>query len=110
MGLLKAERKDARQAEKYIKAALKADPQMAQAAYNLCIITSKDSLEEAIGFCRKASELRPDDPRYAFTLAYYLNQKGSTDDALRTLNAIIEKYPQYKDAQMLRDEISANKK
>jgi len=110
MGLLKAERKDARQAEKYIKAALKADPQMAQAAYNLCIITSKDSLEEAIGFCRKASELRPDDPRYAFTLAYYLNQKGSTDDALRTLNAIIEKYPQYKDAQMLRDEISAKKK
>ena len=110
MGLLKAEQKNAKQAEKYLKAALKADPQMAQAAYNLCIITSKDRLEEAISFCGKASELRPDDPRYAFTLAYYLNQKGSTDDALRTLNAIIEKYPQYKDAQMLRDEISAKKK
>ena len=110
MGLLKAEQKDAKQAEKYLKAALKADPQMAQAAYNLCIITSKDRLDEAISFCRKASELRPDDPRYAFTLAYYLNQKGDTDEALRTLNAIIEKYPQYKDAQMLRDEISAKKK
>jgi tetratricopeptide (TPR) repeat protein len=110
MGLLKAEQKDAKQAEKYLKAALKADPQMAQAAYNLCIITSKDRLEEAISFCGKASELRPDDPRYAFTLAYYLNQKGDTDEALRTLNAIIEKYPQYKDAQMLRDEISAKKK
>jgi tetratricopeptide (TPR) repeat protein len=110
IGLLKAEQSDAKQAEKYLKDALKADPQMAQAAYNLCIITSKDRMEEAIGFCRKASELRPDDPRYAFTLAYYRNQKGDTDEALRTLNAIIEKYPQYKDAQMLRDEISAKKK
>jgi len=110
VGLLKAEQNDLKGAEEYLKAALKADPQMAQAAYNLCVITAKDSLEEAIGFCRKASKLRPDDPRYAFTLAYYLNQKGAADDALRTLNAILEKYPSYKDAQMLRDEISAKKK
>ena len=82
---------------------------MAQAAYNLCIITSKDRLEEAVDFCQKASRLRPDDPKYAFTLAYYLNQKGDSEEAVRTLNAIIEKYPTYRDAQMLRDEISAKK-
>jgi tetratricopeptide (TPR) repeat protein len=110
MGLLKAEQNDTKQAEKYLRVTLKADPQMAQAAYNLCIITSKDRLDEAIGFCRKASELRPDDPRYTFTLAYYLNQKGDTEQALKTLDAIIEKHPQYRDAQLLRGEIASKKK
>ena len=45
MGLLKAEQNDLKGAEKYLKAALKADPQMAQAAYNLCVITSKDRID-----------------------------------------------------------------
>jgi len=110
MGLLKAEQNDLKQAEKYLRAALKADPQMAQAAYNLCVLISKDRMDEAVSLCKKAAELRPDEPGYAFTLAFYLDQKGDTDEALRILDAVIEKYPQYKDAQMLRDQISAQKK
>jgi tetratricopeptide (TPR) repeat protein len=106
MGLLKAEQKDMKGAEKYLKAALKADPQMAQAAYNLCVITSKDRINEAVTWCRKAAELRPQEPRYAYTLAFYLNQKGDRDEAIRTLKAIIEKYPGYKDAEMLLKDIS----
>jgi len=31
---------------------------MAQAAYKLSVILSKDRLEEAVGFCRQAAELR----------------------------------------------------
>jgi len=106
MGLLKAEQKDMKGAEKYLKAALKADPQMAQAAYNLCVITSKDRINEAVTWCRRAAELRPQDPKYAYTLAFYLNQKGERDEAVRTLKAITEKYPGYKDAEMLLKEIS----
>jgi Flp pilus assembly protein TadD len=106
MGLLKAEQKDMKGAEKYLKAALKADPQMAQAAYNLCIITAKDRISEAVDWCRKSSDLRPQDPKYAYTLAFYLNQKGERDEAVRTLKAITEKYPGYKDAEMLLKEIS----
>jgi tetratricopeptide (TPR) repeat protein len=106
MGLLKAEQKDMKGAEKYLKAALKADPQMAQAAYNLCVITSKDRINEAVTWCRKAAELRPQEPTYAYTLAFYLNQKGDRDEAIRTLKAIIEKYPGYKDAEMLLKDIS----
>jgi tetratricopeptide (TPR) repeat protein len=105
MGLLKAEKKELKQAEKYLKQAIKSDPQMAQAAYNLCIITAKDRISEAVTWCRQASELRPSDPRYAFTLAFYLNQKGDKDEAVRTLKGIIEKYPQYKDAGMLLKDI-----
>jgi len=80
-------------AERYLKAALKYDPQMAQAAYNLCILLSKDRLEGAVRYCRKASELRPDDPKYAYTLAFFLHRKGETAEAVRTLKAITEKHP-----------------
>jgi Flp pilus assembly protein TadD len=106
MGLLKAEKKEIQSAENYLKKALKADPQMAQAAYNLCIITAKDRIGEAVTWCKKASDLRPQEPKYAYTLAFYLNQKGDTDEAIRTLRAIIEKYPGYKDAEMLLKVIS----
>jgi Flp pilus assembly protein TadD len=106
MGLLKAEKNELKAAENHLKKALKADPQMAQAAYNLCIITAKDRIGEAVTWCRKASDLRPQEPKYTFTLAFYLNQKGDRDEAIRTLKTIIEKYPQYKDAEMLLKEIS----
>jgi tetratricopeptide (TPR) repeat protein len=106
MGLLKAEKSDPKQAEKYLKKALKADPQMAQAAYNLCILTGSDRINEAVTWCRKASDLRPQDPKYAYTLAYYLSQKGDKAEAVRILKPIVEKYPQYKDAEMLLKEIS----
>ena len=76
LGLLKAEENDLTAAEKHLKAALKADPQMAQAAYNLCVILSKDRPDEAVDFCRKAAEIRPDQPRYAYTLAFFHQQKG----------------------------------
>jgi tetratricopeptide (TPR) repeat protein len=105
MGLVKAEKKDLQAAEKYLKLAFKFDPQMAQAAYNLCIITAKDRINEAVTWCRKASDLRPQDPKYAYTLAFYLNQKGEKAEAIRILKPIVEKYPKYKDAEMLLKDI-----
>jgi len=101
MGLLKAEQNDQRGAEKYLKAALKADPQMPQAAYNLCVITSKDRINEAVTYCKKAVDLRPHEPRYAYTLAFYQLQKGDEKDAIKTLEALIEKQPAYADAYLL---------
>jgi tetratricopeptide (TPR) repeat protein len=106
MGLLKAEKNEPKQAEKYLKNSFKADPQMAQAAYNLCIITAKDRINEAVTWCRKAADLRPQEPKYAFTLAFYLNQKGEKAEAVRILNALVEKYSGYKDAEMLLKEMS----
>ncbi len=106
MGLLKAEKNDPKSAEKYLKKAFNADPQMAQAAYNLCIITAKDRISEAVNWCRKASDLRPQEPKYAYTLAFYLNQKGEKDEAIKILKELVEKHPQYKDAEMLLKEIS----
>jgi hypothetical protein len=33
--------------------------------------------------------------------AFYLNQKGETDEAVRILKGLVETYPRYKDAEML---------
>jgi len=101
MGLLKAELNDLKGAEKYLTAALKLDPQMAQAAYNLCVITSKDRLGEAVTYCKMAADLRPQEPRYAYTLAFYQLQKGDEKEAGKTLEALVEKQPAYGDAYLL---------
>ncbi len=101
MGLLKAEAGDPAAAEKHLRAALKADPQMAQAAYNLCVILSKERSDEAVEFCRKAAEIRPDQPRYSYTLAFFHQQKGDLAGAAGVLNGLITRYPAYADAYVL---------
>jgi tetratricopeptide (TPR) repeat protein len=110
LGLLMAELGRMEDAEHALMTAFMTDPQMAPAAYNICIILAKDRIDEAIGFCKKASEIRPDEPKYAYTLAFYLYLKGEKDEAARTLKAIIEKHPGYKDAEMLLGEITKKEK
>jgi predicted Zn-dependent protease len=101
MGLLKAEENDLVTAEKRLRAALKADPHMAQAAYNLCIILSKDRLDEAIDFCSKAAEIRPDQPKYAYTLAFFRRRNGDVSGAADILEGLINRRPTYPEAYML---------
>jgi tetratricopeptide (TPR) repeat protein len=101
LGLLKAEANDPVAAEKHLRAALKADPQMAQAAYNLCVILSKDRLDEAVVFCRKAAEIRPDQPRYAYTLAFYQQQQGDLPAAAKVLEELTVKNPDFANAYFL---------
>ncbi|HIJ76480.1 MAG TPA: tetratricopeptide repeat protein [Deltaproteobacteria bacterium] len=105
MGLRKAEENDSAGAEMHLRAALKADPQMAQAAYNLCVVLSRDHLNEAVGFCRQAAELRRDMPKYAYTLAFFQQQTGDTAGATAALDDLIARYPAYVDAYLLLGEI-----
>ena len=101
MGLVKAEKNETGQAEKYLRQAIKVDPQMAQAAFNLCVLLSKDRLDEAVTWCKKAVDLRPAEPRYAYTLAFFEQQKGDTDSAIKTLDALIARQPAHFDAYLL---------
>jgi tetratricopeptide (TPR) repeat protein/cytochrome c556 len=105
MGLLKAEQGDKKSAETYLRQAWKADPQMGQAAYNLCIILSESKPDEAIGWCRKASEASPSNPKFAYSLAYYERKKGDTEAAVGTLRNLIARNPDYPDAYVLLGEI-----
>jgi tetratricopeptide (TPR) repeat protein len=101
MGLLKAETQDFVEAERHLRAALQADPAMPEAAYNLGVLLARDRLAEAIAYCRKATELQPGNLRYAYTLAFYLNQGGKTDEALRQLRALVARHPENPDAWAL---------
>ena len=85
MGLLKAEQGDRKSAERYLRQAWRADPKMGQAAYNLCVILSESKPDEAVEWCRKASEASPSNPKYAYSLAFYERKKGDTEAAIRTL-------------------------
>jgi tetratricopeptide (TPR) repeat protein len=105
MGLLKAEQGDRKGAERYLRQAWKADPKMSQAAYNLCVILSESKPEEAIGWCRKATEASPANPKFAYSLAFYERKKGDTAAAIGTLRNLIARNPDYPDAYVLLGEI-----
>jgi Tfp pilus assembly protein PilF len=105
MGLLKAEQNQPKEAERYLRAAYKADPQMAAAAYNLCVLTAEDRMDEAITWCRKAAEVRPQDPKYAFALAFYQHRKGDAHGAITTLQNLVKQRPGYVNAYFLLAEI-----
>ena len=101
MGLLKAELDDLAGAEKHLRVALKSDPRMARAAYNLCMIISRDRPDEALGFCRQATDLQPMEPGYAYMLALLQFQKGDGSSAAGLLEALITRQPSYADSYLL---------
>jgi Tfp pilus assembly protein PilF len=101
MGLLNAEQNQPKEAERYLRAAFKADPQMAAAAYNLCVLTAQDRMDEAVTWCRKAVELRPQEPKYAYTLAFYQRQKGDVQGAITTLQNLVKQRPGYVEGYFL---------
>jgi len=105
LGLLKAEQNDLSAAERHLRAAIQLDPQLAAAAYNLGVLTARDHPEEGLTWCRKAAELRPDEPKYAYTLAFFQRQQGLPKDAIRTLEGILRWQPRYFDAFFLLAEI-----
>lgn len=105
LGLVKAELGDIGAAEMNLKAAFTTDPQLAGAAYNLCIIAAKDRPAESLDWCKKAVTLRPQEPKYASTLAFYQQQGGDSAAAVTTLVALVSRVPTYPDAYLLLGEI-----
>ncbi len=93
LGLLLAERGDAAGAEREFREALKADPHLDVAAVNLGVLLWTKDPEEAIAWCRKALDLRPADPRHAFTLAFYLAERGNTREAMEILEEVVRRKP-----------------
>ena len=78
---------------------------MAPAAYNLCILTAKDRPEEALSWCRKAAELNPQEPKYAYTLAFYQKEQEDLKGAAATLQDLLAQRPGFVDGYLLLAEI-----
>jgi len=101
LGMLLGEMGKEKEAEKEFRAAAKADPKSAQAAYNLCVVTSKDRVDEALTWCRKATSLRPEEPRYGYTYAFILDRKGDTAKAIPVLRKIVDRNQPYAPAYVM---------
>ena len=105
LGLLRAEQKRVKEAEKELREAFRLDPKMAPAAYNLCILTTKDRPAEALSWCRKAAELHPQEPKYAYTLAFYQKEQKDLQGAEATLKDLLAQRPGFVDGHLLLAEI-----
>ncbi len=105
LGLLLGELNRKAEAKKALATALETDPEMAAAAYNLCVLESGQSLTRAVGYCRKAAELRPDDARYGYTLGFYQFRARDTFGAVQTLERVITQHPTYMDAYGLLSQV-----
>ena len=105
LGLLLGEEGRFDEAEQLLRNALKADPNMAAAAYNLGVILARKNVAASVVWCKKAHELRPGDPKYAYTLAFYLRQKGDAEGAVKLLREVVRSEPLYWDTYLLLGEI-----
>ena len=101
LGLLLAERGDRAGAEAMLRAALRADPGLAPAAFNLAVIVGERKPAEAVPLARQAAGLRPDDARYAWTLAYFQARAGDRKGAASTLRALLAVHPEHAEARAL---------
>ncbi len=101
LGLLLGGQGRVREAQEALRAALRADPELAVAAYNLAVMLAEINLEEALEFSRRAADLNPSEPRYAYTLAFFLRQAEQSGEAMTTLEETVRGHPAYADAYLL---------
>jgi len=105
LGLLKAEENRVKEAERELREAFRLDPKLAAAAYNLCILSAKDRPAEALSWCRKAAALNPQEPKYAYTLAFYQKEQKDLQGAAATLKDLLAQRPGFLDGYLLLAEI-----
>ncbi|MEW6747540.1 MAG: tetratricopeptide repeat protein [Planctomycetota bacterium] len=101
LGLLLGEMGRGQEAEQVLRTVFEIDPTSAVAAFNVAVLVAEMHLGEAIQWCEKAVRLRPEEPRYAYTLAYYVMQSGDSALAAGLLRDLIERHPVFVDAILL---------
>jgi len=90
LGMLLAEMERPLEAEAAFRAAFKYDARSAPAAFNLGVLLANDRPEEALAWCRRAAELRPQESKYLYTLAFYQHRQGDPAEAARTLEKLLQ--------------------
>ena len=101
LGLLLAETQRPAEARDALRRAVDLDPGNASAAYNLAVLVAEESPKHAAALAGRAAELAPQDPRYAFTQAFYLQKTGDAAAAERVLRALVTCHPGYRDGWAL---------
>jgi Tfp pilus assembly protein PilF len=101
LGMLLAEMERPSEAEAAFRAAFEHDGQSAAAAFNLGVLLAKERPEEALAWCGRAAELRPQESKYVYTLAFYQHRQGKAAEAARTLEKLLEQAPAAAEAYAL---------
>jgi Tfp pilus assembly protein PilF len=106
-GLLLAGTGRLQEAEGALRQALASDPALDGAAYNLCVLLKEQQRSDALSFCRQAAQAAPQVEKYAFSLAFYLNQDGDINEALRVLTSFAGRQNLAIDTRLLLAELLA---
>jgi Flp pilus assembly protein TadD len=101
LAMLLSEMGKTAEAEQLFRAAFKTNPRSAQAAYNLGVLLSIDHPAEALGWCRCAAVLAPENPQYGYTYAFYLHRAGQLEAALEALRPVRQRHPEHEDSAVL---------
>ncbi len=105
LGMLLVEQKRTVEAEAAFRTAIKHNPANAAAYFNLAVMFAAEKTKNSLEWCRKAHEIEPDDPKYAYTYAYYLNRSGKTDLAVAVLKKMVDKNVSHPETYVLLAEI-----
>ena len=91
-GLLMAEMNRLSDAETALRKVLEVNVKNATAAYNLSIIVSSRNLDEACQLSEQAMNESPENPKFAYTYAYFLKQNKQQDKAIVVLEKILKDF------------------
>lgn len=94
-GLLAAEMNRMDEAEQALRKVMEVNKNNSTAAYNLSIIVSSRDLNEACTWSKQAMDASPDDPKFAYTYAYFLNENRKQAEATDQLEKTIQKFPDH---------------
>ncbi len=94
-GLLMAEMQKMDESEKAFRTVLKVNSQNSTAAYNLSVIVSSRDLNESCKLSKQAMDATPEDPKFAYTYAYFLNQNQQQAKAIAELEKTVRKFPDH---------------
>ena len=84
-------------------------PNSATAAFNLAVILAEKEPQESLSLSKKAFSLSPDNPRYAYTYAFYLYKSGNSGKAIEILQEMVDRQISYSDAYILLGKIYEQK-
>ncbi len=108
LALLLGELKRMDEAEDVYREILHNNRSSAVAAFNLSIIVSSRDISECLTFGKSAVENAPQNNRYRYTYAYFLNQAEKQGEAISELTKVINEAPGYVDAYSLLASIYQN--
>ncbi len=100
-GLLLAQMQRYEEAVYHLKIAMEQDSIDGTAAYNLAVMSAQSAdQDQALKYSLRAYRINPENPKYGYTYAYYLNESGQVLKAISVLNEVLGRHADYVDGYL----------